>query len=103
LEAARAQDRIFHNRIARASGFTRSWQAQQQLRAMSDRYIAIFMSDQHRAKTSMEEHFGILEALRRHDPETSASLATAHVHGGLGLLEELLKPASKANDGTSKK
>lgn len=94
LEIARARDRTFHNRICQCSGLARTWQAQKQLRAMSDRYIAIFMSDRNRAQTSMKEHYGILDALRRNDAESSASLAAAHVEGALGSLEKLLQDST---------
>lgn len=90
LDKARTHDRSFHNRIYQVSGLPRTWQAQQQLRAMSDRYVAMFMADIERAKSSFQEHTGILDALRNNAAQEAGRLAAAHVRGGIDLLATLL-------------
>lgn len=90
LELARKHDRAFHDRIYQVSGMNRTWQAQQHLRTMSDRYVAMFLSNIHRARSSFQEHDQILTALRNGHAEEAGRLAEAHVRGGIDLLETLV-------------
>lgn len=90
LDLAREHDRAFHNRIYEVSGLTRTLQAQQQLRAMSDRYIAMYMSDITRAISGLEEHRAILDALKNKDFQRAKEAVGAHVRGGIDVLEDVL-------------
>ena len=91
LDLAREHDRAFHNRIYEVSGLTRTLQAQQQLRAMSDRYIAMYMSDITRAISGLNEHRLILDALRNKDFQGAKEAVGAHVRGGIDVLEAVLQ------------
>lgn len=97
LELARAHDRAFHQRIYEVADMERTLQALQQLRALSDRYIAMYMSDAERSRASMAEHRGILDALRDRDCGRVADLVGSHVRGGIETLEELLSPDAQAD------
>lgn len=90
LDLAREHDRAFHNRIYEVSGLTRTLQAQQQLRAMSDRYIAMYMSDITRAISGLKEHRAILDALKDKDFQRAKEAVGAHVRGGIDVLEAVL-------------
>ncbi|NIY69396.1 GntR family transcriptional regulator [Streptomyces malaysiensis] len=79
-------DRQFHDTIYALAGMPASVAALDQLRAKSDRYIALYLSDAYRAQTSVDEHAAILSALASGDAEQSATLTRAHVLGGLCLL-----------------
>jgi DNA-binding GntR family transcriptional regulator len=91
LNLAREHDRAFHNRIYEVSGLTRTLQAQQQLRAMSDRYIAMYMSDITRAISGLKEHRAILDALKNRDFHRAKEAVGAHVRGGIDVLEDVLR------------
>ena len=82
----RAVDRTFHDTIYSLADMPASMAALDHLRAKSDRYITLYLSDSGRAHTSLEEHTAILRALRRGDAEQSAALTRSHVLGGLGML-----------------
>ncbi|WP_067669715.1 GntR family transcriptional regulator [Nocardia miyunensis] len=86
LAELRALDRRFHDTIYGLADMPASMAALDQLRAKSDRYIALYLADSGRAHASLEEHGRILAALRDGDPEQSAALTRAHVLGGLGPL-----------------
>ncbi|KAA9153478.1 GntR family transcriptional regulator [Amycolatopsis acidicola] len=86
LTELRALDRRFHDAIYRLADMPASMAALNHLRAKSDRYIALYLADSGRAHTSLEEHAGILDALRAGEAEQSAALTRAHVLGGLGPL-----------------
>ncbi|BDY26699.1 GntR family transcriptional regulator [Mycolicibacterium mageritense] len=90
LDLARHHDREFHDRIYQVAGMQRTLQMQQQLRAMSDRYIAMYMSDIDRALAGIREHREILETLRAGDVEAAKRAVGAHVRGGIVVLEALL-------------
>ncbi len=92
LERARIYDRAFHDQIFQATGLERSCTAQRSLRAIADRYVAMYMSDQQRAAESMAQHHGILAAIRARDEVLAARLASEHVADGIALLERLLEP-----------
>ncbi|MEK8174145.1 aminotransferase class I/II-fold pyridoxal phosphate-dependent enzyme [Streptomyces sp. M19] len=86
LAEVRLLDRRFHDTLYALAAMPASMGALDQLRAKSDRYIALYLSDSGRAHTSVDEHGAILDALRNGDPERSAALTRAHVLGGLCLL-----------------
>jgi DNA-binding GntR family transcriptional regulator len=90
LELARQYDFQFHDRIHQVADMNRTLQAQQQLRAMSDRYIAMYMSDIDRALSGVADHRTILDALRAGDADAARAAVSAHVRGGIELLETLL-------------
>jgi DNA-binding GntR family transcriptional regulator len=90
LDLAREHDRTFHNRIYEVAGLTRTLQAQQQLRAMSDRYIAMYMSDIDRALSGLKEHREILDALKCKDTERARNAVGQHVRGGIDVLVGIL-------------
>jgi DNA-binding GntR family transcriptional regulator len=90
LDLAREHDRAFHNRIYEAAGLSRTLQAQQQLRAMSDRYIAMYMSDINRAISGVKEHREILDALKCHDVDRVKLAVGQHVRGGIDVLVDVL-------------
>jgi DNA-binding GntR family transcriptional regulator len=90
LDLARDHDRAFHNRIYEVAGLNRTLQAQQQLRAMSDRYIAMYMSDITRATSGLNEHRAILQALMSRDLTRVKDAVGQHVRGGIDVLEEIL-------------
>ena len=91
LDVARDHDRAFHNRIYEVAGMNRTLQAQQQLRAMSDRYIAMYMSDIGRAISAMKEHREILDALVSKDFARAKEATGQHVRHGIDVLEEVLR------------
>jgi DNA-binding GntR family transcriptional regulator len=82
----RQLDRQFHDTIYGLAGMPASVAALDQLRAKSDRYIALYLSDSHRAQSSVDDHAVILDALTDGDAEQSAALTRTHVLGGLSLL-----------------
>ncbi|WP_308124914.1 GntR family transcriptional regulator [Streptomyces sp. NEAU-YJ-81] len=86
MAQVRAMDRQFHDTIYALAAMPASMAALNQLRAKSDRYIALYLADSDRAHTSVDEHTHILDALLDGDPEQSATLTRAHVLGGLSLL-----------------
>lgn len=90
LELAREHDRAFHNRIYEVAGLSRTLQAQQQLRAMSDRYIAMYMSDINRVISGVKEHREILDALKRKDIVRTKEAVALHVRGGIDVLVGIL-------------
>ncbi|MFJ5226520.1 GntR family transcriptional regulator [Streptomyces sp. NPDC088400] len=79
----RRLDRQFHDGIYALAAMPASLAALNQLRAKSDRYVALYLADSHRAQISVDEHTDILDALLTGDPERSAALTRAHVLGGL--------------------
>lgn len=90
LRASRTHDRLFHEAIYGAANMPRTLGAHQQLRAISDRYIAMYMSDIERSRASLTEHYVIIEALRQREIERACELVAAHVRRGIELLEETL-------------
>ncbi|MFE7976531.1 GntR family transcriptional regulator [Streptomyces shenzhenensis] len=82
----RRLDRLFHDTIYALAAMPASLGALDQLRARSDRYIALYLADSDRAHTSVEEHTRILEALRSGDATQSSLLTRDHVLGGLTAL-----------------
>jgi DNA-binding GntR family transcriptional regulator len=95
----RLLDRQFHDAIYWLARMPASMAALDQLRAKSDRYVALYLADSHRAQNSVDEHTGILAALTGGDAEQSAALTRVHVLGGLSLLTgsiggERAQPAS---------
>lgn len=88
-------DRQFHTAIYALAGMPQSLAALQQLRTMSDRYIALYLSDVDRARTSISEHATILSRLRAGDAEGVAAAVRAHVLAGLAVLTEMLKPGER--------
>lgn len=93
LRSSRSHDRLFHEAIYGAANMPRTLGACQQLRAISDRYIAMYMSDVERSRASLREHHVILDALRQRDIERACDLVAAHVRGGIELLEKTLGEA----------
>lgn len=90
LVLAREHDRAFHNRIYEVAGLARTLGAQQQLRAMSDRYIAMYMSDINRVISGVKEHREILDALKCGDVERVKTAVGQHVRGGIEVLVGVL-------------
>ncbi|HVV08894.1 GntR family transcriptional regulator [Amycolatopsis sp.] len=86
LSELRALDRRFHDTIYGLAGMPATMAALDHLRAKSDRYIALYLADSGRAHASLQEHAGILAALRAGEAEESAARTKAHVLGGLGPL-----------------
>ena len=84
--AVRALDRRFHDGIYALAAMPASMAALDLLRAKSDRYIALYLADSDRARTSADEHRGILGAVVGGDADAAAALTRAHVMGGLTLL-----------------
>ncbi|WP_104530880.1 GntR family transcriptional regulator [Wenjunlia vitaminophila] len=82
----RLWDRRFHDGIYALAGMPASLGALDHLRAKSDRYISLYLSDTSRAHTSADEHADILDALSAGNPERSGALTRTHVLGGLTLL-----------------
>ena len=57
-------DRRFHGAVYLLAEMPASVSALDQLRSKSDRYVALYLADTDRAKSSLAEHGGILDALR---------------------------------------
>ncbi|MFE7075134.1 GntR family transcriptional regulator [Streptomyces sp. NPDC057620] len=82
----RRLDRAFHDTVYALAAMPASLSALNHLRARSDRYIALYLSDASRAHASIEEHTRILAALRSGDAERASLLTRDHVLGGLTAL-----------------
>ncbi|AXG76557.1 GntR family transcriptional regulator [Streptomyces paludis] len=82
----RLLDREFHDTVYELAAMPATLAALDQLRAKSDRYLALYLADAQRAQISVDEHTAIVEALLRGDAEQSATLTRTHVLGGLTLL-----------------
>ncbi|GAA3615160.1 GntR family transcriptional regulator [Kineosporia mesophila] len=87
---ARQLDQRFHNRIYAAAAMPRTLDALAQLRTLSDRYLALYLSDPTRNRTSIQEHHAIVDALRRGDAEDIAQATGDHVRHGWQVLQVLL-------------
>ncbi|WP_329070871.1 GntR family transcriptional regulator [Streptomyces sp. NBC_01429] len=82
----RMLDRQFHDAVYAMAAMPATLAALNQLRAKSDRYLALYLADSQRAQISVDEHTAILDALLSGDAEQSAALTRTHVLGGLTLL-----------------
>ncbi|MEE1802078.1 GntR family transcriptional regulator [Streptomyces sp. JV176] len=82
----RLLDRQFHDALYALAAMPATLAALDQLRAKSDRYVALYLADAHRAQNSVDEHTAILDAFLGGDAEQSAALTRAHVLSGLGVL-----------------
>ncbi|MFJ5172447.1 GntR family transcriptional regulator [Streptomyces griseoviridis] len=86
LTLLRLLDRRFHDTVYGLAAMPASLGALDQLRARSDRYIALYLADTCHAQTSVEEHTRILDALKDGDAPRSSLLTRDHVLGGLTAL-----------------
>ncbi|MFJ7996344.1 GntR family transcriptional regulator [Streptomyces sp. NPDC096310] len=82
----RLLDRQFHDALYTLAAMPATLAALDQLRAKSDRYVALYLADAHRAQNSVDEHTAILDAFLVGDAERTAALTRTHVLGGLGVL-----------------
>ncbi|MEV7085322.1 GntR family transcriptional regulator [Streptomyces sp. NPDC093085] len=82
----RLLDRRFHDAVYALAAMPATLAALDQLRAKSDRYVALYLADAHRAQVSVDEHTAILDAVLDGDGTRSAALTRAHVLGGLTTL-----------------
>ncbi|PKW18405.1 GntR family transcriptional regulator [Saccharopolyspora spinosa] len=82
----RVLDRQFHDAIYDLAGMPASMGALNQLRAKSDRYITLYLSDSDRAHQSLREHTKIVAALEDGSAWESAACTRTHVLGGLAQL-----------------
>lgn len=88
-------DRAFHRRIYSASGYARAVEDTERLRDASDRYVAFYASYQSRARESLQEHEGILDACRTRDAQAAARLTEEHVGRGAVVLLGLVREGEK--------
>ncbi|WP_020574518.1 GntR family transcriptional regulator [Actinopolymorpha alba] len=83
-------DRQFHSAIYGLAQMPHSLEVLERLRTLSDRYIAMYLSDLDRATTSLREHAAMIDALRARDADRMRAVTRDHVRGGITALNRLL-------------
>lgn len=90
-----ARDLAFHQRIVEAAGNEYLSRLAETMQSGTQRArVWRGLTQEHAAERTLDEHRGILAALRLHDAQLAQALALAHIAG----IEEWLRKASKGDD-----
>jgi DNA-binding GntR family transcriptional regulator len=79
IEQFHAADEELHLRIAEACGHPGIWRLVRQAKVQLDRYRRATLPQIGRLPKVMEQHLGIVDSIRAHDPERAARLMREHV------------------------
>lgn len=79
-------DRRFHFAMYEISEMRHSLSLFNRVRALSERYIHVYLSDPSRLNNSIEEHEGILDAFAKRKLDVLEELTREHIQAGIELL-----------------
>jgi DNA-binding GntR family transcriptional regulator len=100
-------DRKFHHILYTASGYRESVLLIERLRDMSDRYIRFYVRSSDTAHKSILDHWKILRAVERGQPELARQYTDQHIEEGYNVLKDLVRERELSdnftdmNEGTS--
>lgn len=93
-------DRQFHHILYAASGYRESVLLIERLRDMSDRYIRFYVRSGHTAHKSILDHWKILRAVERGQPEQARLHTDQHIEEGYNALKGAVQEHELSNNDT---